>query len=157
MPHIQFTRNYAFIGSNLWYHYGHDGVSNHQPSDCLLTRLSRRRLKKTSKLRVTGLCVGNSPMRGEFPAHMASNAESVSIWWRHHVFFAHGTYQNTFPEATTIQSIITFAVVSWCWAIIGIISDQLKCKRKDGVTYMLFLLVYKTSYNGTLQHRAHGN
>ena len=22
---------------------------------------------------------------GEFPAHMASNAENVSIWWRHHV------------------------------------------------------------------------
>ena len=38
---------------------------------------------KTSKLRVTGLCVGNSPMTGEFPAQMASNAENVSIWWRH--------------------------------------------------------------------------
>ena len=41
--------------------------------------------KKTSKLRVTGLCVGNSPETGEFPAQMASNAENVSIWWRHHV------------------------------------------------------------------------
>ena len=36
------------------------------------------------KLRVTGLCVGNSPGTGEFPAQMASNAENVSIWWRHH-------------------------------------------------------------------------
>ena len=45
----------------------------------------RRRSKKTSKLRVTGLCAGNSPGTGEFPAHMASNAENVSIWWRHHV------------------------------------------------------------------------
>ena len=44
----------------------------------------RRRSKKTSKLRVTGLCVGNSPVTGEFPAQMASNAEKVSIWWRHH-------------------------------------------------------------------------
>ena len=35
-------------------------------------------------LRVTGLCVGNSPGTGEFPAQMASNAENVSIWWRHH-------------------------------------------------------------------------
>ena len=41
--------------------------------------------KKTSKLRVTGLCVGNSPVTGEFPAQRASNAENVSIWWRHHV------------------------------------------------------------------------
>ena len=40
--------------------------------------------KKTSKLRVTGLCAGNSPGTGEFPAQMASDAENVSIWWRHH-------------------------------------------------------------------------
>ena len=44
--------------------------------------------KKTSKLRVAGLCVGNSPVTGEFPAQMASNAENVSIWWRHHVMAA---------------------------------------------------------------------
>ena len=30
-------------------------------------------------------CAGNSPGTGEFPAQMASNAENVSIWWRHHV------------------------------------------------------------------------
>ena len=40
--------------------------------------------RKHQKLRVTGLCVGNSPGAGEFPAQMASNAENVSIWWRHH-------------------------------------------------------------------------
>ena len=34
------------------------GVSNHQPHDCLLNRLFRHRSKKTSKLRVTGLCEG---------------------------------------------------------------------------------------------------
>ena len=45
---------------------------------------SRRRSKKTSKLRVTGLCGGNSPGTGEFPAQRASNAENVSIWRRHH-------------------------------------------------------------------------
>ena len=45
---------------------------------------SRRGSKKTSKLRVTGLGAGNSPVTGEFPAQRASNAENVSIWWRHH-------------------------------------------------------------------------
>ena len=40
--------------------------------------------KSTSKLRVTGLCARNSPVTGEFPAQMASNAENVSIWWHHH-------------------------------------------------------------------------
>ena len=62
-----------------WRHNGRDGVSNHQPHDCLLNRLFRRRSKKTSKLRVTGLCAGNSPVTGEFPAQIASNAENVSI------------------------------------------------------------------------------
>ena len=28
------------------------------------------------------------PLWGEFPAQMASNAENVSIWWRHHDSFA---------------------------------------------------------------------
>ena len=70
--------------SLLWRHNGHDGVSNHQPHDCLLNRLFRCRSKKTWKLCVTGLCAGNSPGTGEFPTQMASNAENVSIWWRHH-------------------------------------------------------------------------
>ena len=35
--------------------------------------------KKTSKLRVTGLCAGKSPGTGEFPAQMVSNAENDSI------------------------------------------------------------------------------
>ena len=52
-----------------WRHNGGYGVSNHQPRDCLLTRLFKRRSKKTSKLRVTGLCQGirrspvNSPRK----------------------------------------------------------------------------------------------
>ena len=67
-----------------WRHNEHDGVSNHQPHGCFLKRLFRHRSKKTSKLRVTGLCAGNSPVTGEFPAQRASKAENVSIWWRHH-------------------------------------------------------------------------
>ena len=30
------------------------------------------------------ISAGYSPGTGEFPALMASNAENVSIWWRHH-------------------------------------------------------------------------
>ena len=36
--------------------------------------------------------VGNSPVTGEFPAQMASNAENVSIWWRNHG--VHRKYHN---------------------------------------------------------------
>ena len=67
-----------YQNSLQWRHNGCYGVSNHQPRDCLLKRSFRRRSKKTSKLRVTGLCVGNSPVTGEFPAQMTSNAENVS-------------------------------------------------------------------------------
>ena len=66
-----------------WRHNGRNSVSNHQPHDCLLNRLFRCRSKKISKLRVTGLCAGNSPGT----AQMARYAENVSIWWCHH---AHG-------------------------------------------------------------------
>ena len=68
----------------LWRHNERDSVSNHQHLYCLLKRLFRRRSNVTSKLRVTGLCAWNSPGTGEFPAQKASNAENVSIWWRHH-------------------------------------------------------------------------
>ena len=78
-----------------WRHNGCDSVSNHQPHDCLLNLLSRRRSKKTSKLRVTGLCAWNSPGTGEFPAQMACNAENVSIWWRHYVSFTFGPLSST--------------------------------------------------------------
>ena len=70
-----------FIKSPLrWRHNVRDSVSNHQSHDCLLNRLFRNR----SKLCVTGLCAWNSPGSGEFPAQRASNAENVSISWRHH-------------------------------------------------------------------------
>ena len=84
--------------SLLWLHNGRDDVSNHQTHDCLHNRLFRRRSKKTSKLRVTGLCAGNSPGTGEFPTQMDSNAENVSIWWRHH-----GVKQTGYSPGRTIQ------------------------------------------------------
>ena len=67
-----------------WRHNGRDGVSDHLPQDCLFNHLFRCRWKETSKLRDTGLCVGNSPVTGEFPAQKTSNAKNVSIWWCHH-------------------------------------------------------------------------
>ena len=50
-----------------WRHNERDNVSNHHPHDCLLKRLFRRRSTKASKLRVTGLRQGNSPVTGNFP------------------------------------------------------------------------------------------
>ena len=86
MPYVLHTMRilvYINIGSNqLGFRYhsiqaltrslqlrlnGHDDVSNYQPHNCLLKRLFRRRSKKTSKLRVTSLCVGNSPVTVNSP------------------------------------------------------------------------------------------
>ena len=67
-----------------WRHNERDGVSYHRRLHCLFNCWFRRRSKKTSKVCVTGFCEGNSPVTGEFPAQKASNAENVSIWWRHH-------------------------------------------------------------------------
>ena len=68
-----------------WRNNEHDGVSDHQPQGCLLNRLFRHRSEKISRLRVTGLCEGNSPVTSEFPAQRASNVENASISWRHNV------------------------------------------------------------------------
>ena len=59
-----------FIFSTVVDLHRRDGVSNHQPHGCLFNCLLRRRSKETSKLCVTGLCAGNSPVTGEFPAQM---------------------------------------------------------------------------------------
>ena len=76
-----------------WRHNEHGVVSYHQPHDCLLNRLFRRKSMKPSKLRVTGLCEGNSPVTDEFPAQRASNAENVSICWCNHDWMPLGHQQ----------------------------------------------------------------
>ena len=96
-----------------WRHNEHDGVSNYQPHDCLLSCLFRRRSKKTSKLRVTGLCAGNSPMTGEFPAQKDSNAENVSIWWRHHATRPDANVSNRINDRWVYHQNITTAKNSY--------------------------------------------
>ena len=79
-------------------HNGRDGISNYQPHHCFLIPLFRCKSKKTSKLRVTGLYVGNLPVTSEFAAQKSGNAENVSIWWRHHLFRRHRTLDRATPS-----------------------------------------------------------
>ena len=79
-----------------WRHNEYDCVSNHQRLHGLLIRLFRCRSKETSKRGVTRLCEGNSPETDEFPAQRVSNAENVSIWWRHH-YVDHIHLKKTYP------------------------------------------------------------
>ena len=73
-------------GTIQWRHNERDGVLNNRRLDCLLNRLFRGRSKKTSKLCVTDLCEGNSPVTGEISTQRASNTENVSIWFPHSRF-----------------------------------------------------------------------
>ena len=87
-PGAHFTNDFSItIQIRWWRHNEHDGVSNHQPHDCLFNSLFGRRSKNTPKLRVTGLCEGNSPVTGEFPAHKGPVTgkmfpfDEVIMWW----------------------------------------------------------------------------
>ena len=61
---------------------GRNGVSN--PVSRLFAQPFDQTQIKKSKLRVTGRCEGNTPVICGFPAQRTSNAEKVSVWWRHH-------------------------------------------------------------------------
>ena len=120
-----------------WRHNERDGVSNHQPHDYLLNRLFRCRSNETSKLRVTGLCAGNSPGTGEFPAQSTSNAENVSIWWRHH---GSGEVRRSTPRGLIIHPwFFVFTAkrylgnAVWGHSVLG--HDHVTCVRKWKCNY----------------------
>ena len=72
----------------------------------LINRLFKRRSMKSSQLRFTGLCEGNSPVASELLAQMASNAGNVSIWWRHHVHFWWSIYWKRVATHKTMPKIM---------------------------------------------------
>ena len=89
-------------------HNERDGISNHLHLECLFNRLFRCRSNKTSKLCVTGLCEGNPPVTGGFPSQRASNAENVSIWWRHHGMHCGTSMVSYLHDKTSLLFLIWF-------------------------------------------------
>ena len=61
----------------------HHCVPYHRPFERLLNNLLWSTSKKHQSSALLAVCNGSSPVTGEFPAQMASNAEYVSILWRH--------------------------------------------------------------------------
>ena len=107
-----------------WRHNEGDTVSNHWRLDCLLNHMFRRRSKKTAKLCFTGLYEGNSPVTGEFPSQRASNAENVSIRWRH--------YAICISLSSTLHNFFAWEMITrshkyWCyecaWILVAMISE----------------------------------
>ena len=72
-----------------WRHNGRDGVSNHQPHDCLLNRLFRRRSRKTSNsaplafVREIHLWLVNSPHKWTITRKMFPFDDFILLWCRH--------------------------------------------------------------------------
>ena len=85
----------AAMSTLQWRHNGRDGVSNHQPHHRLLNCLFRRRSKRASKRRVT-------------------NAENVSIWWRHHVDYM-TEYQCSSLRMAAVSVLIVCELRSLIW------------------------------------------
>ena len=76
-------------------HNERDSVWNHQPRDCLLNGLFRRRSTKTSKIRITGLCAGihrghvNSPHKGPLTRKMFLLDDVIMLWGKRFYKFHH--------------------------------------------------------------------
>ena len=96
---------FLFISSLQWCHNGHGSVSNHQPHDCFLNHLFRHRSKKTSKLRVTGLCAGNSLEASEFPAQMASNVTRKMFPFDDFIMWYSVKFYNSFEDPAPMDFI----------------------------------------------------
>ena len=114
---------------------------------CLLNCLFRRRSKKKSKLPITGLCEGNSPVTGEFPSQRASNAENVSIWQRHH---ESGKSQGKVQESFSANSVATLTraiIILPQWAVV--ILPQWQCSKPEGYEVSITIMIW-TSYGLTL-------
>ena len=65
-----------------------------------------------TKLCVTGLC----DVTGEFPAQMASNAENVSIWWRHNDGCKAASLKVTLLKISSLLPTDTINVLLKFWA-----------------------------------------
>ena len=149
---LNFGRVTGFCAGTLhWRQNECDGVSNHQRLDCLLNCLFRRRSKKKSKLRITVLGEGNSPVTGEFPSQRASNAENISIWRRHHESGkSRGKVQESF-SANSVATRTRAIVILSQWAVV--ILPQWQCSKPEGYEVSITIMIW-TSYGLTLNHFA---
>ena len=106
-------------------HNDHSGGSKHQSRGCFLNCLFRRRWKKTSKLRVTGLCapggIGGSPQKGPVTRKMFPFDDVILSWNRGmntHKCVVNGTWKvSSFlllkPEYSGTTKFMPWLLMSW--------------------------------------------
>ena len=111
--------------------------------------LFRHRSKKTSKLHVTGLCEGNSPVTGEFTAQRASNTENVSIWWWMNHWYPGPSFniQTVFPG---IGIPIIKIMQPWCHLGKNFYVGNLTFLYRDGLLCVLWYVSLLTMVTWTV-------
>ena len=86
--------------SSHWYHYS-DVIMSAMASQITgvsivySTFCSGAGQRKHQSSALLAICARNSPVTGEFSAQRASNAENVSICWRHHYIFSRNDHNMT--------------------------------------------------------------
>ena len=91
-----------------------------------------------SKLRVTCLCEGNSPVTGEIALLRASNAKTVSVWRRHYeIYAASWVFNSNIPITTQwlICTTIVYLLPDVDFIILmGLFCEKLCCCSHPSVT-----------------------
>ena len=114
--HTHKTQSIPFLYNKTlhWRQNERVGVSDHQPHHCFPNCLFRHRSKKISKLRITGLCAGNSLLTGQFPAQRASNTKNVSIWRLHHdIYICREKLSLCYVDTPQFWSLLVFLSPGW--------------------------------------------
>ena len=98
-----------------WHHKECDGISNQWCLDCLLNHLFRHQWKKTSKFRITGLCVGNPLLSWPAPCHNLKQCLIIVNWTLRNKFQWNAIWNSySFIQENRFKDII--------WKVVAILS-----------------------------------
>ena len=135
--YVAFFPWFLFHFSLQWRHNERYGVSNHRCLEGLLDLLFRRRSKKTSKLRVTGRCEGNSPVNSPHKGHVTwkmFSFDDVIVYFYYKSHNEHASY----PKIHTTQKRnVHISVIYGVWWDMGQAHCEL-CK----ICLLMWLSIY---------------
>ena len=124
-----------------WCHNKGHGISNHQPHDYLLNHLFRRRSKNISKLRITGLCEGNSLVTSEFPAQRAGSGKCFPLMTSSCIkFFFDRTFFPLVPTEHGVPGLIPG--IFWNYFRRNV-SPQQKHQQYSNKMYYILSIIYQ--------------
>ena len=119
-----------------WRHSGHDGISNHQPHDCLLNRLFKTQIKENIK------APSYWPLYGEFTGDRLNSPHKWPVAWK----------MFPFDDVIMLKNFTTFSYKQWIPAcclqngnyfFLGLtVLNKLKLLGVESLFYSTLLLIY---------------